>query len=70
MIIGFKNMDLFKTKERNEILKIFTQKWRELQLYIKDLEDGNAFLLDRYWRKKSRVNSSLLIEFNSNQLSL
>ena len=36
------------TKERNEILKIFTQKWRELQLYIKDLEDGNAFLLDRY----------------------
>ena len=36
------------TKERNEILKIFTQKWRELQLYIMDLEDGNAFLLDRY----------------------
>jgi chromosome segregation ATPase len=35
-------------KEKNEILKIFTQKWRELQIYIMDLEDGNAFLLDRY----------------------
>ena len=35
-------------KEKNEILKIFTQKWRELQLYIMEIEDGNAFLLDRY----------------------
>ena len=64
-----KNKNEDKKKTKNE--KISSKKLLQLGLILVVIAIGVfAFLLDRYWRKKSRVNSSLLIEFNSNQLSL
>ena len=64
-----KNKNEDKKKTIN--VKISSNKLLQLGLILVVIAIGVfAFLLDRYWRKKSRVNSSLLIEFNSNQLSL
>ncbi len=40
-------MELNK-KENKEIIKSFTDKWRELKTYIIELEDGNQFLYDNF----------------------
>jgi len=35
-------------KENKEIIKTFTNKWRELKTYIIRLEGGNQFLYDNF----------------------